>query len=135
MGGFMQGGANNASLWQQPGGGPTIRTVPESDAMDQSQNGRGRQGNRRQNGNSNGYANIHSRDGGKGSKPQRPSPKKGKPSPTKGLFDLEETTTTTIIMVVVVVIIKEMAVLSVGQGMVDGNAKKKVFKKKKIKKL
>merc|ERR1712195_120634 len=47
----------------------------------------------------------------------------------KGLFDLEETTTTTttIIMVVVVVIIKEMAVLSVGQGMVDGNAKKKVF--------
>merc|ERR1711865_89312 len=45
----------------------------------------------------------------------------------KGLFDLEETTTTTtIIMVVVVVIIKEMAVLSVGQGMVDGNAKENV---------
>merc|ERR1711865_1029305 len=46
----------------------------------------------------------------------------------EGLFDLEETTTTTtttIIMVVVVVIIKEKAVLSVGQGMVDGNAKKK----------
>merc|ERR1711865_301214 len=37
----------------------------------------------------------------------------------KGLFDLEETTT---IIMVVVVIIKEMAVLSVGQGMVDGNA-------------
>merc|ERR1712166_1314900 len=41
----------------------------------------------------------------------------------KGLFDLEETTTTTTttIIMVVVVIIKEMAVLSVGQGMVDGN--------------